>query len=306
MTPADDGTLSWRELLAGAVDALAAAGVGPASSEARRLVAEAAGVELGELGTHLEDPATRGGVARLDAMLRRRADGEPLQYVLGSWGFRHLELMVDRRVLIPRPETEQVVEAALVELDRLGANEVRTRVLDLGTGSGAIALAIATERPRSEVWAVDVDSDAIAVARANLVGVGRAAARVRMLESDWFAGLPSQLVGGFDLIVANPPYVPDDAALPTDVAEHEPSGALFAGPDGTDALQHILTQAPRWMRAGGVLVCELSPEQGPSMVELAERHFVEARLVEDLTGRVRCIVAAGPRPVPPVDTDATG
>ena len=143
----------------------------------------------------LDDPLTEGAMARYDDMVARRAAGEPLQYVLGHWGFRHLDLMVNRRVLIPRPETEQVVEVALAELDRLGGRDVPTTVVDLGTGSGAIALAVATERVRTTVWATDASEAALAVARANLAGVGRAGARVTMVAGDWFGALPAELRG---------------------------------------------------------------------------------------------------------------
>src|SRR5690606_5967270 len=133
MSPAPAGTVTWRELLGETVERLRAAGIEHAESDARRIVAEASGAGS-DLPLVLSDPATQGGVARLDRMVARRSEGEPLQYVLGSWGFRSLDLMVDRRVLIPRPETEVVVEVALGELDRLGARDVPTRVVDLGTG----------------------------------------------------------------------------------------------------------------------------------------------------------------------------
>ena len=145
-------------------------------------------------------------------MVARRAHGEPLQYVLGRWGFRTLDLLVDRRVLIPRPETEVVAGLAidaLAALDRPGV------AVDLGTGSGAIALSLAAERwPHVEVWATDVSPDALAVARANLAGLGRRAAVVRLLEGTGSSALPGDLRGRVDVIVSNPPYVPADAPLP--------------------------------------------------------------------------------------------
>src|SRR5438105_5970876 len=143
-------------------------------------------------------------------MVARRAAGEPLQYVLGRWAFRTLDLMVDRRVLIPRPETEQVVEVALAEARRLHARIAA----DLGTGSGAIALSLAAELPGVDVWATDVSADALAVARANLAGIGTfAAARVRIQEGDWFGALPPELRGRLDIVVSNPPYIGDDESL---------------------------------------------------------------------------------------------
>lgn len=293
--PNPDGTISWRELLAEAADRLAAAGRDHPEGDARRIVGEAAGVDgAAELTLVLSEPATERGVARFDDMVARRAAGEPLQYVLGRWGFRHLDLMVDRRVLIPRPETETVVETALAELDRLGGRERATLVADLGTGSGAIALSIASERVRSSVWATDASAAALEVAGANTVGLGRAAARVRLCEGSWFEALPDELRGRLDLVVSNPPYVAAGAALDDEVAAWEPADALYAGPDGTAALAHLVRGAPAWLTPDGSLVLELSPEQGPAMADLAAGHFAEARLVEDLTGRVRTLVARRP------------
>jgi len=294
VSPAPDGTVTWRELLGEATERLERAGVQGAASEARRIVAEAAGAES-DLALVLSDRATTGGVARLDRMVARRCEGEPLQYVLGSWGFRTLDLMVDRRVLIPRPETEVVVEVALGELDRLDGREVPTRVVDLGTGSGAIALSIAVERVRAEVWATDVSEDAVAVARANTAGIGRAGRRVTIASGSWFSALPAHLRGSFHLVVSNPPYVPAGAALPAEVADWEPTGALYAGADGTGALRELVAGAGEWLVDEGVLVVELSPEQAPVMVDLASEHFDEARVEPDLTGRERALVARRPR-----------
>jgi release factor glutamine methyltransferase len=276
MSPAPDGTVSWRELLAEAVARLAAAGVDTAEMDARRIVADCLDVPMGQLARSLGDPATERGVARFDRMVARRVEGEPLQYVLGSWGFRTLELMVDRRVLIPRPETESVVEVALAELDRLGGRERPTRVVDLGTGSGAVALSIAVERVRTEVWATDVSADALAVARANAAGIGRPGARVRTEAGDWFDALPSMLRGTIDLVVTNPPYV---------------ATTVYSGADGLDDLRRILAAAPGWMAPAGVLVSELSPEQADAAIDLALGGFAEAFVESDLTGRPRALVA---------------
>jgi release factor glutamine methyltransferase len=283
-----DGTVSWRELLAEATDRLRGPG---GAGDARRIVEEAAGVSAPELPLVLGDPVTEGGMARFEAMLARRAAGEPLQYVLGHWGFRSLDLMVDRRVLIPRPETEQVVEVALEELDRLGGREVPTTVVDLGTGSGAIALAIATERVRTRVWATDRSAGALEVARANLAGAGRAAARVSVVEGDWFDALPASLRGEVQLVVANPPYVAVGAMVDRQVRDWEPAGALFAGADGLDELRRILPRAGGWLEPEGALVCEISPEQAGAVEELAARRFAEVRVEPDLAGRPRTLVA---------------
>lgn len=291
------GTVRWRELLDEATVRLRGRlGCPDASpeSDARRIVEEASGVPPSELALVLDDPVTTGAMARFERMLARRVTGEPLQYVLGHWGFRQLDLMVDSRVLIPRPETESVVDVCLAELDRLGGRDLPTTVVDLGTGSGAIALAVATERVRTTVWATDESEDALGVARANLAGVGRAAARVRMVAGDWYTALPTDLAGSVQVLVSNPPYVAETAELPAEVADWEPSGALRSGPDGLDDLRRIIAGAPGWLEADGALVCEISPEQAGTVAELASRRFGEVRVEEDLTGRSRALVARRP------------
>ncbi len=291
MSPAPDGTVTWRELLGDATEQLARSLPDSADREARWIVADCAGVAIPELAGSLGSHASERGVARLDDMVRRRVSGEPLQYVLGSWGFRTLDLMVDSRVLIPRPETESVVSAALAEVDRQGITSEPTRVVDLGTGSGAIALSIAVERVHTEVWATDTSAAALEVARANTVGIGRPGRRVRTVAGDWFEALPRHLLGRIDVMVSNPPYVPDAAELPDDVTRWEPVGALRSGPDGGDALRHLIGGAGEWLRDGGSLVCELSPEQGPAMAAVAAEHFHEVSILADLAGRDRTLVA---------------
>jgi release factor glutamine methyltransferase len=274
------GELTWAQVRREAAERLRSAGLGSPDVDARWLVEEAA--------PDVEGPVTTRALAHFDAMLARRAQGEPLQYVLGRWGFRHLDLLVDGRVLIPRPETELVAEAAIVEARRLGA----TTVVDLGTGSGAIALSVAAEVPTVEVWAVDRSADALAVARANLAGIGRAGARVRLAEGDWFTPLPAELLGAVDVVVANPPYVAEGDELPAEVAEWEPVTALFAGADGLDELRRIVAEAPRWLRRPGVLVVELAPTQADAVAGLtraAGATDVEVR--PDLAGRDRMVVA---------------
>jgi len=223
-------------------------------------------------------------------MVRRRAGGEPLQYVLGRWGFRTLDLLVDRRVLIPRPETEIVAGVAvdaLAALDRPGV------AVDLGTGSGAIALSLAAERwPHVEVWATDASPDALAVARANLAGLGRRAGVVRLVEGDWYAALPGDLQGRVDVVVSNPPYVAASEVLPSDVRDWEPESALVAGTDGLDDIRRIVADAPGWLTDAGVLVVEIGETQGPTVVALAEAAgFAKAEIQPDLAGRDRVLVA---------------
>lgn len=290
-------TVTWRELLTEATYRLRRSGARTSAtpeSDARRIVEEASGVSGAELALVRDDPVSRGGMVRFDSMLARRVAGEPLQYVLGHWGFRQLDLMVDRRVLIPRPETESVVEVALAEIDRLGGRDMPTTVVDMGTGSGAIALAVATERVRTTVWATDSSKEALEVARANLVGVGRAAARITLAAGDWFSALPLELQGSVQVLVSNPPYVSESATLPREVSEWEPTSALFAGADGLDDVRRIIAGSPEWLDRGGVLVCEISPEQAVAVTGLASGRFAEVRVDQDLTGRPRALVARQP------------
>lgn len=288
-----EGTVVWRSLLAEAELVLAEVSENPAV-DARRIVERASGNEGAQFLLGLEEPVTERGMHFFDLMVERRRTGEPLQYVLGCWGFRELDLLVDRRVLIPRPETETVVEFALAELDALrsSAADRRLLVVDLGTGSGAIGLSVAAERERVEVWLTDASDDALAVARANLAGLGRAGTRVTIAAAgEWFAALPTELMGTIDLIISNPPYVADGDDLPAVVRDWEPASALFAGSDGLDDLRRIVAEAPRWLAPGGVLVVELAPTQALQFAELGRRAgFASLDIVADLAGRDRAVI----------------
>lgn len=243
---------------------------------------------------------------RAHRLAERRLAGEPLQYVLGHWAFRSLELAVDPRVLIPRPETEQVVEVALAQLAAVVGRRRDAVVVDLGTGSGAVALAIAGEalaRHRGlRVWATDRSADALAVAEANRAALGEvqpaAAERVTLCRGAWWDALPRELAGHVDLVVANPPYVGEGewAYLPPEV-RHEPRGALVAadGSDGTPGLadiEAVVAGLGQWLARPGAAVVELSPHQAEAAQELARRTGADAVAVErDLAGRLRALVA---------------
>jgi release factor glutamine methyltransferase len=296
--PGHEGTVSWRELLAETTARLAAGGADNPPAEARWMVEEASGEEGAELLLALDRPATVRGVAHLDALVGRRLAGEPVQYVLGHWSFRRLDLLCDRRALIPRPETEQVVEAALAALDHalLGRPDGHRPVaVDLGTGTGAIALSIAVERPGAEVWGVDASPDAVAVARANLAGLGMAGGRVRLAEGSWFEPLPDHLRGGVDLVVTNPPYVAGHEVLPPEVARWEPADALVPGPTGLEAYDAIIAWLPEWLAPGGAFVAEIGFDQAGEVVERCRAAgLVDVAVEPDLAGLDRAVVARAP------------
>jgi release factor glutamine methyltransferase len=286
----DDGgvPVTWRELWAETSEA-----VGDRASA--RWLCEVASASLGgdDFVTRLDEAASVRMVAHLDSMVARYRTGEPLQYVLGEWDFRRLTLAVDRRVLIPRPETELVAGVAI----ELAARCRPTRtVADLGTGSGAIGLSLAVELPRqgTVVWITDASADAIDVARSNLAGIGPSAANVRVAQGSWFEALPDETP--FDLIVSNPPYVaagsPD---LESSVADWEPSMALLSGSDGLDDIRMIAAGAPVRLRPGGSLVLEIGADQGRAVVDiLREAGLVDVEVRQDLAGRDRIAVARRP------------
>jgi release factor glutamine methyltransferase len=285
----DVTTDSWRDALAGVVVQLVDAGVDNAAQEARWIVEQTTGWTATELATRLDEPATDTATARARDMAARRAVGEPLQYVLGRWQFRSLDLWVDRRVLVPRPETEVLAGMALDECRRLDARVA----VDLGTGSGAIALALAVERPGLAVWATDASADALAVARTNLAAVSAVADRVQLVEGGWFDALPPELAGGIDVMVSNPPYVSDAemAELPAEVRDWEPHAALRAGATGLEDVEHIVTHAPDWLARPGALLVEIAPHQADAARTLA-RHagWPVATVWPDPAGRDRILL----------------
>jgi release factor glutamine methyltransferase len=296
---------TWADLRVRAEARLQEIAVLSPASEARWMIERVSGYDGVELVVGEHEAATAPAIQHLDDMLERRALGEPLQYVLGRWDFLGLDLLVDRRVLVPRPETEVVARVALDEAVRLGARRGRHdswgagrseyTVADLGTGSGAIALALASELPDAEVWATDVSPDALAVARANLAGIGSAATRVRLETGSWFDALPSDLRGRLMVVVSNPPYIAETEVpdLPPVVVDWEPRQALVSGPTGLEAIETILAEAPAWLDPqGAALVIELAPHQAEPATDLAHAAgFDTVDIVRDLADRERVLVA---------------
>jgi release factor glutamine methyltransferase len=267
-----------RDALGGAIDALAAAGVETPRLDAEVLLCEATGWARADLAT---DPGR--GVAppagrRFGEMVRRRLRREPVAYIVGRKGFRHLELAVDRRVLIPRPETELLVELAL---------ELRPRrLLDVGTGSGAIALAVAHELPDCEVAATDTSAAALEVARGNAERLGLSE-RVRFVEGavpgDEAAG------AGFDLVLANLPYVSEAewGSLQPEVTEWEPREALLAGPDGLAAIRATI---PAMSELAPVLALEVGQGQAETVAAMLHDGGLAVETRRDLAGIERVVV----------------
>lgn len=267
---------SVREALGGAADALEAAGVDSPRLDAELLLAEATGRDRARLAAEPEAGVPAGAARRFGGLVRRRLRREPLAYILGRKGFRSIELQVDRRVLVPRPETELLVELAL---------ELRPRrVLDVGTGSGAVALAIAAELPGCEVTATDTSVSALEVARANAARLGLAD-RVELVE----AMLPPEL-DGFGLLVANLPYVGEAewSTLEPEVSEWEPREALLAGPDGLAVLRAAV---PAAAAVAPVVGFEVGAGQAPAVSEmLFEAGFGAVETRADLAGIPRVVV----------------
>lgn len=250
--------------------------------EAARLLQKATGRTRTELAR--ERAIDREDAARFTQLAARRLQGEPLQYIEGSSQFGPIEVAVDPRVLIPRPETEQLWELLVARLS--GSNP--QIIVDLGTGSANLAIALKHSFPGARVYAVDISPDAVAVARENVKASGL---DVAVHHGDLFAALPNSLAGRIDLIVSNPPYIACDEreTLPAEVRDHEPAIALYGGEDGLDVLRRIITATPDWLRPGGVLACEIGSGQRSAVAKLASD--LESTIVQDLSGRDRFLIA---------------
>jgi release factor glutamine methyltransferase len=258
--------------------------------DAELLLAEALGLRRQDLFAAPERSLERGEAARFDTLVRRRQKQEPVAYILGRRAFRTIELEVNDNTLIPRPETETLVEVCLEKLAGCAATE--PFVLDVGTGTGAIALAIATEHPTAQVVATDVHPAPLDVARRNARRLGLED-RVTLLVSDVFDDLPPGL--RFDLVVSNPPYVTSEALrrLRVEVRGYEPHVALRADEGGLEFYRRIVPQAPGWLVPGGVLAVEIAEHKAVEVISefAAAERYEQIDLRDDLGGVPRVVVA---------------
>lgn len=253
-------------------------------ADAELLLAHVLGQGRSWLFAHADELVSDDARARFDTLLQRRTGGEPVAYLTGRQGFWTLDLEVGPDTLIPRPETELLVELALVRIPERS----QARIADLGTGSGAIALAIASERPQSRVIATDASSAALDVARRN--AVDNSIANVEFRSGDWFAPLQGEI---FDIIASNPPYIADgDPHLGEGDLRFEPDAALSSGIDGLNAIRTIVGEAGTHLDPGGWLLLEHGWDQGDAVrALLADAGFIEIQTARDLEARDRVTLA---------------
>lgn len=279
--------LTFKEFLRSGKEQLAAAGF--AEVEAEHLLAHTLGISRMDLHNPIavENALTAIGDTTIVEetfwkLLDRRCAHEPLQYLTGVAYFRHLELKVGPGVLVPRPESELLVEAVLTFIEK---REGAISVIDLGSGSGALALAIATEAPQTHVIAVEKSPAAIEWLKENVSFIDE---KVRILESDVATALDGVKC---DVVIANPPYIPNAQELPRDVKDHEPLEALFGGEDGMKSPRLFISTASRLLKSGGFLAIEHHEEQGLEIAAVLHEDFTDILLHKDLTGRPRFTTA---------------
>ncbi len=278
--------LTVLEIIKRTTEFLEKRGVESARLNSELLIGHALGLKRMQLYLQFERPLSEAELEKIRPLVKRRSQREPLQYILGETEFSGLKLKVDRRALIPRPETEYLIELIGGQLATPPAT-----ILDLGTGSGAIALALAAKYPAAQVTGVDQSAEALALANENATRL-ELSGRVQFLQSDWFAAIPAGKK--FELIAANPPYLSEaevNEAQP-EVKDFEPKSALTPGGDGSADLQRILVDAPRYLEAGGVLACETGIAQHKQLMELAAKTgYSRTQSLADLTSRERYLLA---------------
>jgi len=286
--------------LVSATQRLQASSDDAAQLDAQVILAHVLGVDRSWLFAHYDHKLSAAEAERYTELIVRRVHHEPVAYLIGHKEFYGLDFYVDTRVLIPRPETELIVDAVLRDLemrsDVLPAG-VRPRVMDVGTGCGAIALAVAANCPQVQVHATDVSPDALDVARINILRLDTRS-QVTLLQGDLLAPLTKKVdMTKVDIIAANLPYIDSEEykTLAPDVRNYEPQLALEAGPDGLNAIARLLTQAPRFLNPNGVLFLEIGAEQGEAVTSLAHAAIPQARAIDlrqDYNGLDRIVTVA--------------
>lgn len=282
--------LSLLEIITKTTDFFASKGVEPARLNAEQVIGHALGLKRMQLYLQFERLLTEAELDKIRPFVKRRAMREPLQHILGTVEWGGLTLKSDKRALVPRPETESLLELVLERKPAAG-NGAALRVLDLGTGTGALALAIAQAWPEAHVTALDASDDALALARENaeLNGLGQ---RVELLKSDWFSALPTEAT--FDVIVSNPPYLTDDevAEAEPEVRLHDPRMALVAPDAGLADLRRIITGATTRLVSGGLLALETGIAQHAELLSAAAAAgLCDGESRKDLSGRDRFVLA---------------
>jgi len=284
--------LTLLEIVKRTTDFFARAGIESARLNAELVIAHALGMNRMKIYLQFERPLLEKELEAIRPLVKRRAQREPLAYVLGTAAFGDLMLKVDRRVLVPRPETEQLAE---IVKDAFADTLPPSRILDLGTGSGALALALAKTFPDARVTAIDASADALALAREN-ANAAQLTDRVELRQSDWFAAIRADET--FDLIVSNPPYLTEAewAVAQPEVRDHEPKQALVAADAGCADLLKIIAAAPRHLAPGGSLFLETGIDQHPRLLDaLTAAGLVEARSLQDWAERPRFVAARSAR-----------
>ncbi|MEE2828493.1 MAG: peptide chain release factor N(5)-glutamine methyltransferase [Myxococcota bacterium] len=280
---------SLAELLKTTADYFTRRGVETARLDAELLLGDVLGLDRLQLYTSFDRPLSSQEVDRYRALVRRRAEREPVAYILGRKEFYSRTFEVDPRVLIPRPDTETLVDAVLAVLPE----EAEGLVLDYGTGSGAIALTLAAERLHLRVLAIDISNEALSVARANADKLALSD-RVGFIQSDGLERVPARFEGQVAALVSNPPYiaVAERNSLAPEIRDYEPEDALFAGSDPLLHYRRIATEAPRWMTEGGLLALEVGGTQAADVTALLRKaNWQSIELRSDLAGKERVVLA---------------
>ena len=289
----NESAWTTKRLLEWTTDYLTKADVDPPRLSAEILLAHVLDCPRLQLYTNFDHCPDDSQLAAFRALVKRAAQHEPTQYLIGQANFFSLTFAVRPGVLIPRPETELLVTAA-IDFLRLDTNRPTVDVLDLGVGSGCIAVAIAANVVEAEILAVDIDSNALAIAADNLQ-IHDLEPRVTLLESDLFAQVDRADKTIFDLIVSNPPYIPADQfqQLPPVVRDHEPTDALLAGPDGLDVIRRILDHAEPYLADAGALMLEIAHDQADAATALFEQagYLTQITTLKDHAGHQRVIKA---------------